>query len=265
MTKRQAKENGSNNPQKRVLRTPESKPFRPMHSWNTTDEYEIELRRVRAASEKLTISPRPQPEALFQDYTVKGEHGAYTVELRSLSEHINTCTCKDFEKNQLGTCKHIECLLQKIHSTGARSPFYEIFMEHTAFRPMLLRPEKNNPATSNIVDMFFNRNGQLHEEADVSKLLQAVDSLPEKVYSTIRISWEVRRFAEKERDKVRMDRLREIAAAQLRKNNGATPFLKEKLYDYQQEGMLHLAFKGRAILADDMGLGKTVQAVAASL
>ena len=35
------------------------------------------------------------------------------------------------------------------------------------------------------------------------------------------------------------------------------------LYPYQQEGMLHLAFTGRALLADEMGLGKTVQAVAA--
>ncbi len=34
------------------------------------------------------------------------------------------------------------------------------------------------------------------------------------------------------------------------------------LLSYQQEGMLHLAFQGRAILADEMGLGKTIQAIA---
>src|SRR4030095_15413516 len=32
---------------------------------------------------------------------------------------------------------------------------------------------------------------------------------------------------------------------------------------YQREGMLHLAFKERALLADEMGLGKTIQAIAA--
>ena len=40
--------------------------------------------------------------------------------------------------------------------------------------------------------------------------------------------------------------------------------LSTKLYPYQQEGALHLAFGRRAMLADDMGLGKTIQAIAAS-
>ncbi|MGH8472905.1 MAG: DEAD/DEAH box helicase, partial [Gammaproteobacteria bacterium] len=39
--------------------------------------------------------------------------------------------------------------------------------------------------------------------------------------------------------------------------------LRAPLYPYQQEGMLHLAFSGRALLADEMGLGKTIQAIAA--
>ena len=39
--------------------------------------------------------------------------------------------------------------------------------------------------------------------------------------------------------------------------------VRHPLYPYQQEGMLHLAFTGRALLADEMGLGKTVQAIAA--
>ncbi len=40
-------------------------------------------------------------------------------------------------------------------------------------------------------------------------------------------------------------------------------FLKRPLLPYQVEGVLHLAFEERALLADDMGLGKTVQAIAA--
>jgi SNF2 family DNA or RNA helicase len=35
------------------------------------------------------------------------------------------------------------------------------------------------------------------------------------------------------------------------------------LYPYQREGMLHLTFTGRALLADEMDLGKTIQAIAA--
>ncbi len=228
MTKRQSKESKSNDAlrtPKRVLRTPDGKLFKMMHSWNTTDDYEIELRRVRAASEEFSIIPKPQPELLFRDYTVKSNNGSYTVELRSLDERINTCTCKDFEKNQLGTCKHIERLLLGINRTSLKSPFYEIFIEHTNFKPMLLRPVKSHSGVSSVVDMFFNRSGILCADANVTKLLQAIDSLPEKVRSVIRVSWEVRRYAERLRERIRMDRLREIAAAQLRKNNGATPFL----------------------------------------
>ncbi|MBQ7650360.1 MAG: DEAD/DEAH box helicase [Victivallales bacterium] len=267
MGNKKTKENKSNDSAKtpkNVLRTPDGKPFKTMHSWNTSDEYEIELRRVRAASENLSISPRPQADSLFRDYAVKGNSGSYTVELRSLDERINTCTCKDFEKNQLGTCKHIESILLSVGGIYAKSPFYEIYMEHSEYRPALARPKKQCPGASGVVDMFFSRNGRLYDDADVSKLLQAVDSLPEKVRSVIRVSWEVRRYTERMVERKRMAKLREIAEAQLRKNGGATPFLKQRLYDYQQEGMLHLAFKGRAILADDMGLGKTVQAVAAS-
>ena len=39
--------------------------------------------------------------------------------------------------------------------------------------------------------------------------------------------------------------------------------LRHPLLPYQREGMLHLAFGERALLADDMGLGKTIQAIAA--
>ncbi|MBW1818986.1 MAG: DEAD/DEAH box helicase, partial [Deltaproteobacteria bacterium] len=38
---------------------------------------------------------------------------------------------------------------------------------------------------------------------------------------------------------------------------------KMPLFSYQRAGMLHLAFKERALLADEMGLGKTIQAIAA--
>jgi hypothetical protein len=42
-----------------------------------------------------------------------------------------------------------------------------------------------------------------------------------------------------------------------------TDVLEKPLFPYQQDGVVHLARAGRALLADDMGLGKTVQAIAA--
>ena len=43
----------------------------------------------------------------------------------------------------------------------------------------------------------------------------------------------------------------------------ALDLLKQPLLPYHIDGVLHLAFRERALLADDMGLGKTVQAIAA--
>ena len=51
--------------------------------------------------------------------------------------------------------------------------------------------------------------------------------------------------------------------ARLTANGGSLDLLKQPLLPYQVEGVLHLAFRERALLADDMGLGKTVQAIAA--
>ena len=52
-------------------------------------------------------------------------------------------------------------------------------------------------------------------------------------------------------------------AAALNEGRRSLNFLKRPLLPYQVEGVLHLVFGERALLADDMGLGKTVQAIAA--
>jgi SNF2 family DNA or RNA helicase len=50
---------------------------------------------------------------------------------------------------------------------------------------------------------------------------------------------------------------------QIEAGNRSLDVLNSALYKFQKDGVLHLAFGGRALLADDMGLGKTVQAIAA--
>jgi hypothetical protein len=56
--------------------------------------------------------------AIFGSFLVssKEQNTEYCIEIRSLSEHINSCTCQDYRTNRLGTCKHIEhvlCRLQR--------------------------------------------------------------------------------------------------------------------------------------------------------
>ena len=57
-------------------------------------------------SNSRSLSKTP---GLFADYQVPSNWGgAYTVEIRALDELANSCTCRDYETSQLGTCKHIE-------------------------------------------------------------------------------------------------------------------------------------------------------------
>ena len=46
-------------------------------------------------------------EPVFSTFAVRPPSGAcYEVEVRSLSERENSCSCPDFRTNGLATCKH---------------------------------------------------------------------------------------------------------------------------------------------------------------
>ena len=106
--------------------------------WRTTDEDEIERRRLRATKEAFEIQPLEPREGFFGDYlVVSPSGGSYEVEIRSLEELINSCDCPDFRVNRLGTCKHVEGVLahlrQKPGAEAAKrrgSRRVEIFLAH---------------------------------------------------------------------------------------------------------------------------------------
>ena len=53
---------------------------------------------------------------VFSDYRVTNPEsgGQYTVAVRGFEVGDNTCTCPDFKANTLGTCKHIEAVLDHL-------------------------------------------------------------------------------------------------------------------------------------------------------
>ena len=92
---------------------------------------------------------------------------------------------------------------------------------------------------------------------------RAIDASHAAVRRKIRISTELSVWLEmldRREQQIRSRRHFETKAAS---GKVSLDLVKQTLYPYQQEGMLHLAFTGRALLADEMGLGKTVQAIAA--
>jgi len=81
---------------------------------------QIERRRERARAEILKIVNKGSHPvfSLFEVSSVSKK--SYRVEIRSLDELQNSCTCPDYKSNLIGTCKHIEGVLislEKEHGT----------------------------------------------------------------------------------------------------------------------------------------------------
>ena len=240
----------------------------PAH-WVTTDDEERALRRERAAEEPLRVRPFSSGrKEMFQDYEVTRTDAPdalpYTVELRATSEPLNSCTCPDFRKNFLGTCKHIERVLMEVRrpkrDEPSVSPKAELFMTREPYAPLLRIGVGVSGAVARTLSRYMDGQGRLRKPgaAGLAALVRACET------SAGRVSSEVREYLETLETRERLEQVRASFREESVAAKGAVSFLKLPLYPYQIDGMLHLAFKGRALLADEMGLGKTVQAVAAA-
>lgn len=201
----------------------------------------------------------------------------YRVEIRSLTEPVNTCDCQDHRMNRLGTCKHVERALLFIalkrgrlfREAAQRGPdTYEAFFDTRLTPPALRlrRPATPNPRIELAISTLFDDEGLPTSVGSVTwaALESASSLLDDALRARLRLSHHAAYWLERERrgDLLRAWRRRfesEVASGRRSDNPVLLP-----LYPYQKQGMLHLAFKGRALLADEMGLGKTVQAIAAA-
>jgi len=127
------------------------------NGWLTTDEEEIERRRLRSMEEKLTVKrikvQAHKNETIYGDYLVSSDDSQYSssqylVEYRDKQQYINGCSCPDYQINGLATCKHVERV--------SRS---------------LLR--KKIPVKRTCTEVFINRGGINRENKPVIKILWA--------------------------------------------------------------------------------------------
>ncbi len=243
-------------------------------SWLTTDEEERAVRQRRAEIEDLKV--RRLGESIvppFQDYEVSNPNSktsTYLVEMRSLVCDINSCSCPDFATNQLNTCKHIERVKKSLARApkkfGKESPLAEIFVSGASDEVVILLGECVSKRTRKILSPYLNETRLIDDSLETLRAF--VDLCRHEIAhknSEIRLSRTVFEKLNTLEKRAHMSELRDAFAKKLEANGGEVSFLKKKLYPYQCEGMMHLAFKGRALLADEMGLGKTVQAIAAAM
>jgi superfamily II DNA or RNA helicase len=237
---------------------------------------QIERRRKRATEDIAAIENRGQ-HAVYSVFDVTSLSGqTYRVQIRSLTELLNNCTCSDYKTNLIGTCKHIEAVLLRLKESlgetwdsvaAQRPPVSQIFLHHA--QKTTVRISLPLPGPQSLRDMlarYFDSEGILtgSPAQTLPALLSDIEALPAGQRTSIQITPEVYGHLERLQDIEAIQYQKKWFQEQIERGHRSLNLLSAPLYPYQEQGAMHLAFGRRAMLADDMGLGKTVQAIAAS-
>ena len=230
--------------------------------WNTTDAEEMERRRWRGLTDIVSVEPLEPEHEYFGTFRVRsGGSASYDVEIRSLTAGENSCACADWQVNGLGTCKHIEGVLDRLRRKGKRAfeaasrwgnPRLEIFPAADGSCRVLARPPAGRKDAEAALAALCDADGAVSgDPLDATVTARnAIAPLPEIV---IRESRQLEPRLDEERRRRRRIAAREQFLADVAAGTATLDVLRATLLPYQVEGMLHLAFGERVLLADEMG------------
>src|SRR5262245_28162287 len=182
----------------------ELKPPSP-HDWRTTDNDEINRRRLRAREASFSITNADPRHPIFSSFRVKSESGlTYSVEVRDLRERQFACDCVDFRINGLGTCKHVEAVLlhlegrfRRLFETAARGVSTRIDVVPD-FERDTLRVLLRNRSLPRALREWLDADGRLLE-GPVEAALQTFSELRDKELPQLRLSQEIAPWLENRR------------------------------------------------------------------
>ncbi len=232
-------------------------------------EVQIDIRRQRAKAAKFQIEKQGK-NRLFADYRVTNPEsgGQYTVSLKGFDTGDNACTCPDFKSNTLGTCKHIEAVLDsvkddvppQVQKKKAAVTKPEIGLHYGEQLQLELHlPPRHSDQLAKLALAHFDEKGLWSGRGKYPDLIRDLEDVPEEVT----VMSDAMEFIDREIERVEMLTREQELLAQLAAGTLDLNLLTVPLYDYQTRGALFLAYRGRCILGDDMGLGKTVMTLAA--
>ena len=222
-------------------------------------------RRQRAREEKMRLKSM-NPKQLWTDYIVTNRLSgkSYRVALRGWQPGESFCSCPDFRKNTLGTCKHILYALERgrakfpkaVQNTAATVDDVSVYLrygKHLELR--LLLPDKLESSVAALLAPF--KNNAVDDPRDLLRRIGQV----EQVGHAVTIYPDAEEYIQQWLFRKRMTEV----TADIRRNPAGHPLrttlLKTDLRPYQLDGIAFAAGNGRAVLADDMGLGKTLQGI----
>jgi SNF2-related domain/Helicase conserved C-terminal domain len=247
--------------------------------WLTSDADEVNVRRWRGRTEIISVKALEPDHPYFGTFRAQSASGgSYEVEIRSLNERVNSCGCIDYRVNGLGTCKHIEGTIEAMARGRAKSfraakatgsSRVEVFLDRrTSPLPMVTwpagSPGRNFRAVRNWLGPYLAADGTLTRDPErIESLIAAWNKAPKQVRTVLRASRHLAPWLDRIRRERHRVEGRAAFEADLEAGRKTLDIVKHPLLPYQCEGVLHLAFGERALLADDMGLGKTIQGIAA--
>jgi len=222
-------------------------------------------RTERARHERMRVASL-DPQQIWTDYTLTSATSgkSYRVALRGWQPGESYCSCPDFRKNTLGTCKHILHTLEKVkrrRPEAARTRPYrqrDVCVHLSYGKDLELRvrlPDRLDEAASSIARPLRDR--PITDLPDLLKRIRQLEAqdLPVTVYPDAEEYIQTRLLQQR------------LAAtvAEIRRDPKTHPLrtglLKVTILPYQMDGIAFAVGAGRAILADDMGLGKTLQGI----
>jgi SNF2 family DNA or RNA helicase len=232
-------------------------------------EEQIDLRRQRAKAVPLAIE-NVGKNRVFSTYRVTNpaSGGVYSVTVRGFELGDNVCTCPDYKSNTLGTCKHIEAVLETLRGEAdhvkkkkANVTRAELQLDYgtSQLRLRLMLPPRHSDRLAAIALKFFHATGHWNGKNAYGELIAAIENVPEPVT----VLSDAMEFIDREIERDEMTRREDELTGEMLTAGPICDLLKVPLYDYQLRGAIFLACRGRAILGDDMGLGKTVQTLSA--
>lgn len=228
----------------------------------------IEERLERARTERMHLTSMSKNE-LWTDYAVINHASgkSYRVALRGWQEGESYCSCPDFRKNTLGTCKHILYVIEEVKkrfSQKVRNTPYKLknlavhlrYGDDTELR--ILIPDGLDHHLMALIRPFLDH--PIQNVGDLLECIKKIESLGHEVVIYPDAGEYINRKLYLERIKSRVDEIRKDPKNHpLRKT-----LLKMELLPYQLDGIAFAVGTGRAVLADDMGLGKTIQGIGAA-
>jgi SNF2 family DNA or RNA helicase len=237
---------------------------------------QIERRRKRGLEELAKIVNQGQHPVYSTFEVTSTSERLYTVQVRSLTEQLNTCTCPDYRTNTIGTCKHIEGVLANLKEEFADQwdefiaqapPVTQMYVHHaerTAVRITLPFPESETLRA--LLTRYFDAEGVLQGQVTHSlpALFGELNRLSERDRDPVHVEQAVHDYLKNQQDIEAVAQQKQWFLDQVEQGHRSLSVISTPLYGYQEEGLLHLTFGRRSLLADDMGLGKTIQAIAAA-